>query len=189
MFILNFSALYFISLLYIINTQGTPLSPEEFAKLNKTLHAMHPFCLPTGDGLNFQTQGLWGLFELPPQECNSLTMYPELKKTNRSFYCCEVKMKAKEGKGPKEINGCVAVMKKSIDDNRYEDILHYFKDGKQYKLLQYYVMLGKTAFDSFNGTYLPMINGTKYDVEMLDCFSGIMKINSFIILALLFLIL
>ena len=138
-------------------------------------------CNPTPINIEFQTLGKIN------QKCKGLEILPGLEnQTQRSFKCCEVIMKKKEGSGP-DFNGCIAIMKSYVDDDRYEDILDYFRRGKQYKLQNYFVMLGKSSYEAFQ-YYLARVNGTKYNVEKLDCFSRINVINILFILAILFFI-
>ena len=142
-------------------------------------------CYPTPDGLAYSTNKT--KYNEPGQDCRNLAFPPQLAVLNRTFKCCELVMKKKSGKGP-DFNGCIAVMASYIDDDRYEDIIDYFERGKQYKLQNYFVMLGLRTYRSFNNTYLPMVNGTKYDVQKLYCFSQNNWINIFLILAILFFI-
>ena len=141
-------------------------------------------CYPTPDGFKYAAS-------VPSeyrQKCKELSFSDDLKVTQREFTCCEVSMKKKSGSGVDSINGCIAVMKSYIDDDRYEDMIDYFERGKQYKLQNYFVMLGNSSFYSFYHTYLPMVNGTKYDVNQFDCFSEYKWINIALILAILFFI-
>ena len=141
-------------------------------------------CYPTPDGFKYAAS-------VPSeyrQKCKELSFSDDLKVTQREFTCCEVSMKKKSGNGVDSINGCIAVMKSYIDDDRYEDIIDYFERGKQYKLQNYFVMLGLTNYMLFNNTYLPRVNGSKYEVEKFDCFSEYKWINIVLILEILFLI-
>lgn len=198
MFFFKISTLYLLYFIYSIKSQTTPTdadttpTPEE-ELARKILQGiqlllLHDYCLPSPDGIKFQTNHTWELVGLPPQNCRDLETYPALKKTNRSYYCCEVKMTAKEGKGPKNLEGCISIMKNRIDDNRYEDFIDYFKRGRQSKLDDYFVLYGKSVHLNWTQIYLPMVNNTKYDVEKFDCFSTLIKLNSFFIFAIIFFI-
>ena len=131
----------------------------------------------------------YGLLYMKDQNCrDNLQFYPNLENsTGRKFTCCSVSMKRKSGNGAEEVKGCVAVMKSYIDDDRYEDIIDYCERGKQYKLRNYFIMLGNTSYHLWWDN-LYRVNGTKYDVEKLDCLSYYNWINIFLIVTLLFLI-
>ena len=171
----------FLSFLCILQSIKSDLSPELLAQCQQLKY----YCMPNPSALTCQTLNQYS------QDCKSAKIYPALAKTNRTFLCCSIKMKRNGGKESavlSNINGCMAIMQNYIKDDRYEDILDYFQRGKQYKLQNYFVMLGKTVFNDWNTTFLPLVNGTKYDVEELDCYSKYNVINILIILATLFLI-
>ena len=144
-----------------------------------------PFCIPSPALLNIEKNSN-GVYS---QDCRNIPIYPPiLTATNREFKCCEVSLKKKSGSGVSPINGCIAIMSSYIDDDRYEDMIDYFERGKQYKLRNYFIMLGNSTFIDFYYKYLPMVNGTKYEVEKFDCFSEYKWVNIVLILELLFLI-
>ena len=168
-FLLLFSYVLFL----LQSSKSQTLTDEQKRKLQ--------YCLPTPDGFYFTALGV-----INPT-CKEDVLPEVLEGTKREFYCCKVSMKKKSGSGVDSINGCIAVMKSYIDDDRYEDIIDYFERGKQYKLRNYFVMLGNRSYYRYMG-YLPYVNGTKYEVEKLDCFSENNWINIFLIFAILFLI-
>ena len=156
------------------------------------LQSILPYCVPSPALLNIKRQ-----YNLPDeydsiinQDCRNIPIFPEiLNATQRDFKCCDVFMKSKsENSEVPNITGCIAVMSSYIDDDRYEDIIDYFERGKQYKLQNYFIMLGYRTYMSFYSTYLPRVNGTKYEVIKFDCFSEYKWINILLILELLFLI-
>ena len=164
---------FFLSIFFLFQS-----SQEE----GESLAELIGYCLPSPDGFNFTAHGI-------TQDCRHIPVYPDiLNATQRDFKCCEVSMKKKSGDGYDPIKGCIAIMSSYIDDDRYEDIIDYFERGKQYKLQNYFVMLGLRNYMLFNNTYLPKVNGTKYEVEKFDCFSEYKWINIVLILIILFLI-
>ena len=146
----------------------------------------YSLCYHTPDGLYYAANA--EKLGLPLQTCKNLNTPTQLEEIlKRSFKCCEILMTRKSGSGPEEIKGCMSIMSSYIDDDRYEDIIDYFERGKQYKLRNYFVMLGNTSFYQ-SMAYIALVNGTKYDVKKLDCFSKNNWVNIFLILAILFLI-
>ena len=146
----------------------------------------YSLCYHTPDGLYYAAKA--EELGLPLQSCKDINPPSQLEEIlKRSFKCCEVLMTRKSGSGPLEIKGCMSIMSSYIDDDRYEDIIDYFERGKQYKLRNYFVMLGNSSFIR-SMYYIAIVNGTKYDVQKLDCFSKNNWVNIFLILAILFLI-
>ena len=172
--------LFLLILLFLQSSQDEQTAEQK-------LQAMLPYCVPTPQLLNIQEQ--YGLPNPVTQDCRGIEVYPLIiSATGRSFKCCEVSLKKKSGSGVSPINGCIAIMSSYIDDDRYEDMIDYFERGKQYKLQNYFVMLGYRTFVKFNYSYLPLVNGSKYVVEKLDCFSEYKWINIVLILVILILI-
>ena len=168
----------FLSILFFL------LSSQEETDITELLQLL-PFCVPNPALLNIEKNSK-GVYS---QDCRNIPIYPPiLNATGREFKCCEVSLKKKSGSGVSPINGCIAIMSSYIDDDRYEDMIDYFERGKQYKLQNYFVMLGLRNYMLFNNTYLPKVNGTKYEVEKFDCFSEYKWINIVLILIILFLI-
>ena len=168
----------FLSISIFVDSINSQLTPEEIYTYSQS-------CNPTPICIDLQTKGYIN------QACKGLEIYPGIENaTGRKFKCCEVSMKKKKNGGNSIVNnftGCIAVMSSYVDDDRYEDIIDYFERGKQYKLRNYFIMLGLRLYN-ISMQYISEVNLTKYDVDKFDCFAKYNEINIFFILAILILI-
>ena len=182
MFVKNFMFILFISFLIYVNCQDSDstesdttvstLSPEE--QYRQFIQMYGNVCMPTPQGID--------LLSSIQTDCRSLYI-PSTNDTQ--FYCCELDFQEKKNKSASARHGCMAFLKNYIDNDRYEDIIDYIERGKQDKIEEYSVFLGKTLASQFTGF---LKNKTKYKVNKLDCFSIYILTNYIFMFVLIFLL-
>ena len=151
----------FASNLLFINTQGNNETETSIVTSDPNAERMAEImkykniCVPTPIGIDYLSS-----FQ---EDCSKLAKYP----TNESeFYCCRLEFQEKKNSSAPVRKGCIAILTNYVDKDRYEDIIDYIEMGKQEKIEQYSIFLGKTASEQFAGF---VKNRTKYKVNTFDC--------------------
>ena len=170
MIVKNFVLIFFISFFLFVNCQNNTtedsstqaaMDPMEFINTYKGV------CVPNPLGIDILSQ-----FQ---PNCTSLYIPSQ---NDTQFHCCEIEFQEKKNKSAPVRHGCMAVLKNYVDNDRYEDMIDYIKRGKQDKIEEYSIFLGRTYAQYFQGF---LKNKTKYDVYKFDCFSAYQATNLILI--------
>ena len=172
MFFKNFDIIIFISFLLFMNCQNNTTEDNSTQAMDPMvfISTYKDVCVPIPLGIDV-------LSSFQPK-CNELYIPSQ---NDTQFHCCEIEFQEKKNKSAPIRRGCMAILQNYVDNDRYEDIIDYIKRGKQDKIEEYSIFLGRTYAQYFQGF---LKNKTKYDVYKFDCFSTYNAANLILIFVL-----